>query len=65
MPNLFLLNLFIIVFGGGGRRGGCSGPGCLFWLLISLALSVGLTVLVNLIALLLSSPVPGIPGVDI
>ena len=65
LPHLFLLNLFIIVFGGGGRRGGCSGPGCLFWLLISLALSVGLTVLVNLIALLLSSPVPGIPGVDI
>jgi hypothetical protein len=66
LPNLFILNLFIIVFGGGGgRRGGCSGPGCLFWILISLALSVGLTVLVNLIALLLSNPAPGVPGVDI
>lgn len=65
MPILLVLNLFIIVFGGGGRRGGCSGPGCLFWILISLALSVGLTVLVNLIALLLSSPAPGVPGVDI
>ncbi len=65
LPILFMLNLFIIVFGGGGRRGGCSGAGCLFWILISLALSVGLTVLVNLIALLLSSPAPGVPGVDI
>jgi hypothetical protein len=65
LPNLFLLNLFIIVFGGGGRGGGCSGPGCLFWILISVVLSVGLTILVNLIALLLSSPAPGIPGVDI
>jgi hypothetical protein len=37
--------LFIIIFGGGGR-------GCLFWLLVSLALSVGLTLLVNLILLL-------------
>jgi hypothetical protein len=59
--------LLIIVFGGGGgrRRGGCSGPGCLIWILISLALSVGLTVLVNLLFYLLSSPVPGIPGVDV
>ncbi len=66
LPILFMLNLFIIVFGGGGgRRGGCSGPGCLFWILISVALSVGLTVLVNLIALLLSSPAPGLPGVDV
>jgi hypothetical protein len=59
--------LFIIVFGGGGgrRRGGCSGPGCLIWILISIALSVGLTVLANLLFYLLSSPVPGIPGVDV
>ena len=56
--------MFIIVFGGGGRRG-CSGLGCLFWILISIALSVGLTVLVNLLFYLLSSPVPGIPGVDV
>jgi hypothetical protein len=60
--------LFIIVFGGGGGRsrgGGCSGPGCLIWILISIALSVGLTVLANLLFYLLSSPVPGIPGVDV
>lgn len=30
-----------------------------------LAFSVGLTVLVNLLLYLLSSPVPGIPGVDV
>jgi hypothetical protein len=35
------------------------------WILISIALSVGLTVLVNLLFYLLSSPVPGIPGVDV
>lgn len=29
------------------------GRGCLFWLLVSVALSVGLTVLVNLVLLLL------------
>ena len=57
--------MFIIGFGGGSRRGGCSGPGCLIWILISIALSVGLTVLVNLLFYLLSSPVPGIPGVDV
>jgi hypothetical protein len=32
------------VFGGGGRRGGC-GSGCLFWILVS----VGLTIFINLI----------------
>jgi hypothetical protein len=58
--------LFIIVFGGGGRRrGGCSGLGCLIWILISIALSLGLTVLVNLLFYLMSSPVPGIPEVDV
>jgi hypothetical protein len=59
--------LFIIVFGGGGGGGrrGCSGPGCLFWILISIALSVVLTLLVNLLFYLMSSPVPGIPGVDV
>jgi hypothetical protein len=42
----------IIVFGGGGggRRGGCLGGGCLFWIL----LSVALTVLVNLLLVLFS-----------
>jgi hypothetical protein len=34
----------IIVFGGGG-----SGPGCLFWILISIVLSVTLTVIANLL----------------
>lgn len=40
----------IIVFGGGN---GCAGRGCLFWVLVSLVLSVGLTVLVNLLLVLL------------
>lgn len=35
----------IIIFGGGGR----SGPGCLFWILISIILSVTLTVIANLL----------------
>jgi len=39
----------IIVFGGGGSRG-CLGGGCLFWIL----LSVALTVLVNLLFFLFS-----------
>jgi hypothetical protein len=40
----------IIVFGGGGGSRGCLGGGCLFWIL----LSVALTVLVNLLLLLFS-----------
>lgn len=40
----------IIVFGGGN---GCAGRGCLFWVLISIALSVILTVLANLLVVLL------------
>ncbi len=56
--------MFIIVFGGGGRRG-CSGLGCLSWIVISIVLSVVLTLLVNLLFYLMSSPVPGIPGVDV
>ena len=44
MFNLFMLDLFIIVFGG-GRRGGCSTTGCLFWILFGVVLSVGLTIL--------------------
>jgi hypothetical protein len=35
----------IIIFGGGGG----SGAGCLFWILISIILSVALTVIVNLL----------------
>lgn len=42
----------IIVFGGGGR--GCAGRGCLFWIVLSIALSVVLTVLANLVLLLFS-----------
>ncbi len=47
----------IIVFGGGN---GCSGRGCLFWILISVVLSVTLTVLLNLFAYLFSGPSVGI-----
>ena len=50
----------IIVFGGGN---GWAGRGCLFWLVLSVVLSVGLTILVNLILLLCSSG-PG-PGVNV
>ena len=61
LPYLFVLNLFIIVFGGGGRRGGC-GSGCLFWILVS----VGLTIFINLILLLISLMVSGPgPGVNV
>jgi hypothetical protein len=42
----------IIVFGAGGR--GCAGRGCLFWIVLSVVLSVTLTILVNLILLLFS-----------
>lgn len=47
----------IIVFGGGN---GCAGRGCLFWIVLSIVLSVGLTVLVNLVLLLFSGPGTGI-----
>ena len=61
LPYLFMLNLFIIVFGGGGRRGGC-GSGCLFWILVS----VGLTIFINLILLLISALVSGPgPGINV
>ncbi len=48
LPYLLMLNLFIIVFGGGSRRGGC-GSGCLFWILVSIVLSVTLTIILNLV----------------
>ncbi len=48
----------IIVFGGGGR--GCAGRGCLFWIVLSIVLSVTLTVLVNLIAFLFSGGGSGV-----
>ena len=58
LPILWMINLFIIVFGGGGR--GCALGGCLFWILVS----VGLTILINavllLISLLVSGPGPGV-----
>jgi len=47
---------FVVFGGGNGRAGG----GCLFWILISVALSVGLTILVNLVLLLFSGPAPGV-----
>ena len=47
----------IIVFGGGS---GCSGRGCMFWLLVSAVLSVALTVLANFLLYLLSGPSVGI-----
>ncbi|HZY64598.1 MAG: hypothetical protein M3N10_08885 [Actinomycetota bacterium] len=50
----------IIVFGGGGGGRGCSGRGCLFWIVLSVVLSVGLTILVNLILLLFSGGGSGI-----
>ena len=47
----------IIVFGGsGGGRRGCLGGGCLFWIL----LSVALTVLVNILLFLFSGGGSGV-----
>ena len=61
LPYLLILNLFIIVFGGGTSRGGC-GSGCLFWLLVS----VGITIFINLILLVISLLVPGPgPGINV
>ncbi len=39
----------IIVLGGGS---GCSGRGCLFWIIVSVVLSVTLTLLLNLVVYL-------------
>lgn len=55
----------IIVFGGGSGGRGCSGRGCLFWILISVFLSVGLTLLLNIVVWLFSGAPPGIPVVDV
>ena len=49
----------IIVFGGGGGRG-CAGRGCLFWIVVSIVLSVTLTILGNLILLLFSGGGSGV-----
>jgi hypothetical protein len=64
-PYLFVLNLFIIVFGGGTRRGGCL-SGCLFWIVVSVAITIILNLVLLLISLLFSSPGvnPG-PGVEV
>ena len=51
----------IIVFGGGGGgRSGCAGRGYLFWIVVSVVLSVGLTVLANLVLLLFSGGGAGV-----
>ncbi len=51
----------IIVFGGGGGgRRGCAGRGCLFWIVVSVVLSVSLAVLVNLVLLLFSGGGSGV-----
>jgi hypothetical protein len=49
----------IIVFGGGGGTG-CAGRGCLFWIVVSVVLSVTLTILANLVLLLFSGGGSGI-----
>ena len=49
----------IIVFGGGN---GCAGRGCLFWLLLSVGLTVGLNLILFFISLLFSAG-PGVIGV--
>ena len=47
----------ITVFGGGR---GCAGRGCLFWIVVSIVLSVTLTVLANLVLLLFSGGGSGV-----
>ena len=49
----------IIVFGGGN---GCAGRGCLFWILLSVGITVGLNLILFLISLLFSAG-PGVVGV--
>jgi hypothetical protein len=57
LPVLWIMNLFIIVFGGGGR--GCATGGCLFWILVSVGLTILINVVLLLISLLVSGPGPG------
>ena len=47
----------IIVFGGGR---GCAGRGCLFWIVVSVVLSVALTIFANLVLLLFSGGGSGV-----
>jgi hypothetical protein len=58
LPYLWIMNLFIIVFGGGGR--GCATGGWLFWILLSVGLTILIKVVLLLISLLVSGPGPGI-----
>jgi hypothetical protein len=58
LPILWMINLSIIVFGGGGR--GCAPGGCLFWILVSVGLTILINVVLLLISLLASGPGPGI-----
>jgi hypothetical protein len=58
LPILWMINLFIIVFGGGGR--GCATGGCLFWILVSVGLTILINVVLLLISLLVSGPGPGV-----
>jgi len=51
LPYLFVLNLFMLMFGRGGSRR----EGCLFWIL----LSVGITIFINIILLLISLLISG------
>ena len=62
LPNLLMLNLFIIVFGGGSRRGGCL-FGCLFWLVLSVIITIVINVVLIVISMLVSGP-PS-PGVRV
>ena len=59
LPYLFVLNLFIIVFGGGGRRGGCL-SGCLFWIVVSVGITIFINLILLLVSLMFSSPGPGV-----
>jgi hypothetical protein len=63
-PYLFMLNLFIIVFGGGGtgRRGCLSGSGCLFWIVVSVIITVLINLVLLLFSMLFSGPNPGAGG---
>jgi hypothetical protein len=62
LPYLLMLNLFIIVFGGGVRRGGCL-SGCLFWLVLSVVITIVINVVLILISILVSGPQS--PGVNV
>jgi hypothetical protein len=59
LPYLWIMNLFIIVFGGGSGRGGCL-SGCLFWIVVSVGITVFINLIIILISLLVSGPGPGV-----